>query len=340
MPKKSITKHPERRPTHPGAILREDMFPALDVKVMTAAKMLGVSRQTLHRILAEAAPITPAMAARLGKFFGDGPDLWLAMQGRYDVWHAEKAVRHADEDFARGLLEEYLLRHHDQSASCRFSDLDPPDLVCHVDGSSWAVEVTQLHQRFEDSGTAIPHMSRTARLRRFARKLEANLQSDIRMRYTLYLEGPLSIADWPAWKRTTTDAVRAYVQSGQTDRIRLSGTERIWAFPGEAKISSMMGVPFDAKTKNGAINQDIAANISEMIWHALNDKAQKLTNVAGFDLVALVLINAYPLADDISDVRSCLGKIMTGNRSFDVFEKIFFISNRTINIIHPYTEQI
>jgi len=89
----SVTKRPDRPPTHPGAILREDVFPALGVKVMTAAKELGVSRQTLHRILAEAVPITPAMAVRLGKFCGNGPELWLTMQGRYDLWHAEQSLR-------------------------------------------------------------------------------------------------------------------------------------------------------------------------------------------------------------------------------------------------------
>lgn len=88
-----VTKRPDRPPTHPGAILREDVFPALDVKVMTAAKDLGVSRQTLHRILAETAPITPTMAVRLGKFCGNDPDLWLSMQGRYDLWHAERTLR-------------------------------------------------------------------------------------------------------------------------------------------------------------------------------------------------------------------------------------------------------
>ena len=85
--------HTERPPTHPGAVLREDVIPALGVKVMTAARELGVSRQTLHRILAEDAPVTPAMAVRLGKFCGNGPELWLNMQGRYDLWHARRTLK-------------------------------------------------------------------------------------------------------------------------------------------------------------------------------------------------------------------------------------------------------
>jgi addiction module HigA family antidote len=84
-----------RAPTHPGEILREDVLPALDMPVMTAAKELGVSRQTLHGILAETIAISPAMALRLGKFCGNGPEIWLNMQRAYDLWHAEREM--ADE---------------------------------------------------------------------------------------------------------------------------------------------------------------------------------------------------------------------------------------------------
>jgi addiction module HigA family antidote len=58
------------------------------MSVTDVAKALGVSRQLVHRILAETAPITPEMALRLEKFCGNGPDLWLRMQATYDLWHA------------------------------------------------------------------------------------------------------------------------------------------------------------------------------------------------------------------------------------------------------------
>ena len=86
------TKRKPYPPTHPGAILREDVLPALRVPVSRAAGELGVSRQTLHRILAEAAPVTPEMAVRLGKFCGNGPELWLRLQAAYDLWHAEERL--------------------------------------------------------------------------------------------------------------------------------------------------------------------------------------------------------------------------------------------------------
>jgi len=90
---KLAAARPEREPAHPGAILREDVLPAIGEPVMMVAKALGVTRQHLHRIMAEKAPITPEMALRLGKFCGNGPGLWLRLQQAYDLWHAERALK-------------------------------------------------------------------------------------------------------------------------------------------------------------------------------------------------------------------------------------------------------
>src|SRR4030066_1750527 len=89
-----VTEEPRMTPVHPGEILREDVLPALGVTISEAARQLGVSRQTLHRIMAETHAITPEMALRLGKFCGNGPGLWLRMQQRYDLWQAKKRARH------------------------------------------------------------------------------------------------------------------------------------------------------------------------------------------------------------------------------------------------------
>ena len=85
----------ERAPTHPGAILREDILPALGLSVAAAARRMRVSRQTLHELLAARKGFTPEMALRAGALAGNGATLWLRMQQDFDLWHAERAL--ADE---------------------------------------------------------------------------------------------------------------------------------------------------------------------------------------------------------------------------------------------------
>lgn len=82
----------ERCPTHPGALLREIVLPALHRPKAEIAGALGISRQTLYDILNERQPVTPHMAVRLGKLFGNTPQVWLKMQMAYDLWHAGREV--------------------------------------------------------------------------------------------------------------------------------------------------------------------------------------------------------------------------------------------------------
>ena len=77
---------------HPGELLREEILPALARPKTQIAKLLGVSRQTLYDILDEKQPVTPMMALRLGKLCGNGPDLWLNLQKRYDLQRAERQL--------------------------------------------------------------------------------------------------------------------------------------------------------------------------------------------------------------------------------------------------------
>jgi addiction module HigA family antidote len=80
------------RPPHPGAILKLDVLPALEISVVQAARELGVSRQLLHGILAGKLPVSAAMAVRLGKWCGNGAHIWLALQSDFDLWRAERRL--------------------------------------------------------------------------------------------------------------------------------------------------------------------------------------------------------------------------------------------------------
>jgi addiction module HigA family antidote len=87
-----VSVEPHREPSHPGEVLREDVLPALDMSVSETARRLGVSRQTLHKILAGEQGVSPDMAVRLGKFCGNGADLWLSMQAAHDLWRARRRL--------------------------------------------------------------------------------------------------------------------------------------------------------------------------------------------------------------------------------------------------------
>ena len=82
----------KREPSHPGTLLREVVLPAMRVSVAQAAREMGVSRQQLHKILAGDSRVTAEMAARLGKYCGNGPQLWLNMQNALDLWRAQHAL--------------------------------------------------------------------------------------------------------------------------------------------------------------------------------------------------------------------------------------------------------
>ena len=77
-------------PSHPGLIIRDDVLRDLQLSVNEAAAQLGVSRVTLSRVINGRSAITAEIALRVGKWVGNGPEIWLRMQGQYDLWQARK----------------------------------------------------------------------------------------------------------------------------------------------------------------------------------------------------------------------------------------------------------
>jgi antitoxin HigA-1 len=83
----------ERRPTHPGEFLREDFLPDYGLTVSGLATALGVSRQSVNELLRERRAVSPQMALRLSRLFGNTPEFWLNLQRAVDLWEAENAIK-------------------------------------------------------------------------------------------------------------------------------------------------------------------------------------------------------------------------------------------------------
>ena len=77
-------------PTHPGEMLREDFMPDYCLSVSGLAKALQVSRQTINDLVNERRAVSPAMALRLSRYFGNTAEFWLNVQRAVDLWEAGK----------------------------------------------------------------------------------------------------------------------------------------------------------------------------------------------------------------------------------------------------------
>jgi addiction module HigA family antidote len=83
----------ERRPIHPGEILREEFVPQYNLTVATLAEATGVTRQSINELLRERRSVSPEMALRLGKLFGMSADFWLNLQRDIDLWDAAHGLK-------------------------------------------------------------------------------------------------------------------------------------------------------------------------------------------------------------------------------------------------------
>ena len=90
IPNQGIMK---RKPTHPGEMLREDFLPDFGLTVSGLAEAVGVSRQSINELLRERRAISPEMALRLSRFFGNSPEFWLNAQRAVDLWDASQAIK-------------------------------------------------------------------------------------------------------------------------------------------------------------------------------------------------------------------------------------------------------
>ncbi|HSR52524.1 MAG TPA: HigA family addiction module antitoxin [Acidobacteriota bacterium] len=86
------TGRKEVRPIHPGEMLREDFLTDYALTVAGLAGALGVSRQSVNELLRERRSVSPQMALRLSRLFGNSPEFWLNAQRAVDLWDAAQQI--------------------------------------------------------------------------------------------------------------------------------------------------------------------------------------------------------------------------------------------------------
>jgi len=83
----------KRKPTHPGTMLRDDFLPDYGLTVTGLATALSVSRQTINELLRERRAVSPEMALRLARLFGNSAEFWLNAQRAVDLWRVTPSVK-------------------------------------------------------------------------------------------------------------------------------------------------------------------------------------------------------------------------------------------------------
>jgi addiction module HigA family antidote len=81
----TVTLKKQVRPVHPGEVIA-DLLEDLEMTAIDFAKKLDVSAETVEAIVQGHLPVTVDMAIRLGKALGNGPQLWLNLQQKVDIW--------------------------------------------------------------------------------------------------------------------------------------------------------------------------------------------------------------------------------------------------------------
>lgn len=74
-------------------MLREDFLPDYGLTVAGLAEAVGVSRQSINELLRERRAVSPDMALRLARLFGNTPEFWLNAQRAVDLWDAAQVIK-------------------------------------------------------------------------------------------------------------------------------------------------------------------------------------------------------------------------------------------------------
>ena len=90
-----------RKPSHPGALIRNIILPETGLTISELAQRCGVARNTMSKIVNERGDVSEDIAIRLSRVLGSTPRFWLAMQSKLKLWKLEQKNKHVYEQIDR-----------------------------------------------------------------------------------------------------------------------------------------------------------------------------------------------------------------------------------------------
>jgi len=242
-------------------------------------------------------------------------------------------MNQTDEEYALELVEAFLRKAGFAAPSCKLVAGDPPDIICEVAGEKWAIEVTRVNQRLIRNYEEKPRTETDTPLLKFGEYLGGVTADMRRLKYLLVLSGPSTQVKWSKWKKDVQRAVEQFIISQRLGSCDFSGGF-ITAFPHGHDWDVAVGLHDDATAPGGHMTSNITRNIEAMLKYALEDKAKKLANVAGFKRIGLVLLNTYFFGDDVDQVERALQAIIGENGKPSNFDFVFYVAGAEIRLIY------
>ena len=83
----------KRKPATVAEILVEEFMGPMGLTQAALAQAMGVQRKHVNELCNERRNVTAATALILARVFGNGPDFWLNVQRRSDLWEAMHSPR-------------------------------------------------------------------------------------------------------------------------------------------------------------------------------------------------------------------------------------------------------
>ena len=228
----------------------------------------------------------------------------------------------ADENFALQLLRNYLSEHVDLKFQCKVNANDPPDLIVTWEsGEQWGVEVTQTHQHVAsiDRTKVVSSASIEAALRRFGEEL-GEMTEEIRKRDYFLTLWPDSLRK----KEETKRVIWQHIASGEVKRLYIY--EEVWLNPRNP------GNRWTVRVSPGVA--EIPSTTEFMLWRAFRGKTKGLPRWNGdFDQRWLLLLNCYPLASDIDDMKEVLRDFAGWSEESVGFDGVFWSGDNDRTLI-------